>query len=144
MLLFSLYFDIKIILKLKLFLFPFKFHKFVCVCSQSYSTLCSPMACHTPGSSVHGIFQARIGEWVATSYSRGSSQPRDWTHVSCISCIASWLFTTVPSGFPHRFTHAFIFKKLSDNSHFWSWWFFKVFFTQYSLHHIWLKVLLYD
>ena len=37
-----------------------------------------------PGSSVHGIFQARILEWVATSYSRGSSQPRDRTRVSCI------------------------------------------------------------
>ena len=39
----------------------------------------------TPGSSVHGIFQARILEWVATSSSRGSSQTRDQTHVSCIS-----------------------------------------------------------
>ena len=36
-----------------------------------------------PGSSVHGIFQARILEWVAISFSRGSPQPRDWTQVSC-------------------------------------------------------------
>ena len=43
------------------------------------------------GSSVHGIFQARILEWVAISYSRGSSQPRDWTHISCISCIGRWI-----------------------------------------------------
>ena len=40
-----------------------------------------------PGSSVHGILQARILEWVAMPSSRGSSQPRDWTHVSYISCI---------------------------------------------------------
>ena len=40
-----------------------------------------------PGSSVHGILQARILEWVAISSSRGSSQPRDWTQVSCVSCI---------------------------------------------------------
>ena len=46
--------------------------------------LCNPMDCSPPGSPVHGIFQARILEWVAISSSRGSSQPRDWTHVSCI------------------------------------------------------------
>ena len=45
------------------------------------------MDCSQPGSSVHGIFQIRILEWVVISYSRGSSWPRDWTHVSCISCI---------------------------------------------------------
>ena len=42
------------------------------------------MDCSLPGSSVHGIFQARILEWVAISFSRGSSQPRDRTQVSCI------------------------------------------------------------
>ena len=45
------------------------------------------MDCIPPGSSVHGIFQARILEWVAISFSRGSSWPRDRTWVSCISCI---------------------------------------------------------
>ena len=44
-----------------------------------------PMDCSLPGSSVHGIFQARILEWVAISFSRGSSQPRDRTWVSCIA-----------------------------------------------------------
>ena len=44
---------------------------------QSYPTLCDPMDCSPPGSSVHGILQARILEWVAMSSSRGSSQPRD-------------------------------------------------------------------
>ena len=46
--------------------------------------LCDPMDCSLPGSSVHGIFQARILEWVATSYSRECSQSRDRTPVSCI------------------------------------------------------------
>ena len=63
----------------------------VCVCArvraQSCLTLCDPMDCSPPGSSVHEIFQARILEWVAISYSRGSSQPGDRTCVSCISCI---------------------------------------------------------
>ena len=45
---------------------------------------CDPMDCNPPGSSVHGIFQARILEWVAISFSRGSSPPRDRTPVSCI------------------------------------------------------------
>ena len=45
------------------------------------------MDCSLPGSPVHGIFQARILEWVTISSSRGSSQPRDWTLVTCVSCI---------------------------------------------------------
>ena len=53
--------------------------------AQSCLTLCDLMDCSPPGSSVHGISQARILEWVAISFSRGSSQPRDGTHVSCIS-----------------------------------------------------------
>ena len=55
--------------------------------TQSCPTLCNPMDCSLPGSSVHGIFQARILEWVAISHSRESSQPSDQTHISCISCI---------------------------------------------------------
>ena len=47
------------------------------------SDSCDPMDCSPPGSSVHSIFQARILEWVAISFSRGSSQPRDQTQVSC-------------------------------------------------------------
>ena len=53
--------------------------------AQSYPTLCSPMDCNLSGSSVHGIFQARVLEWVAISFSTGSSQPRDQTQVSCIA-----------------------------------------------------------
>ena len=47
------------------------------------SNSCDPMNCNSPGSSVHGISQARILEWVATSFSRGSSLPRERTWVSC-------------------------------------------------------------
>ena len=46
--------------------------------------LCDPMDCNLPGSSVHGILQARMPEWVVIPFSRGSSRPRDWTHVSYI------------------------------------------------------------
>ena len=59
----------------------------VCVCAQSCPTLCDSMDCSPPGSSVQGIFQVRILEWVAIYSSRGSSQPKDRTQVSCISCI---------------------------------------------------------
>ena len=51
--------------------------------SHSCLTLCSPMDCSPSGSSVHGIFQARILGWVAISFSWGSSPPRDWTRVFC-------------------------------------------------------------
>ena len=52
--------------------------------AQSCLTLCNPMDCRWPGPSVHGILQARILEWVARHFSRGSSQPRDRTQVFCI------------------------------------------------------------
>ena len=58
----------------------------VCVYAQSHSTLCNPMDCSRPGSSVHGIFQARILEWVAISHYRESSQLRDLTCITCVSC----------------------------------------------------------
>ena len=51
--------------------------------AQSCLTLCSPMDCSLPGFLVHGILQARILEWVAMPFSRGSSQLRDLTQVSC-------------------------------------------------------------
>ena len=59
----------------------------VYMCTQLCPTLCDPMDCSPPGSSVHGIFHASILEWTAISYSRGSSRPRDWTCMSCIPCI---------------------------------------------------------
>ena len=63
-----------------------RFRGALCVLvTQSCTTLCDPMDCSPPGSSVHGIFQARILECVAIPFSRGSSWPRDWTQVSCIA-----------------------------------------------------------
>ena len=62
-----------------------KFFTTVCEVTQSCLTLCNPMGCSPPGSSVHGILQARILEWVTIFFSRGSSQPRDQTQVSCIA-----------------------------------------------------------
>ena len=66
-----------------------------CLIAQSCLTPCDPMNCSLPDSSVHGISQARILEWVAISSSRGSSHPRDWTcisHICCVSCIAVGFF----------------------------------------------------
>ena len=56
---------------------------------------CDPIDYSPPGCSVHGISPARILEWVAIFFSRGSSRPRDWT---CISCISGRFFTTEPPG----------------------------------------------
>jgi len=60
--------------------------------AQSCLTLCNPMDCSLPGSTVHGVFQARILEWIAISFSRGTSQTRDWTWVSRIvgRCFTVW------------------------------------------------------
>ena len=60
--------------------------------SLSHVQLCDPMDCSLPGSSVHGIFLARILEWVVISFSRGTSQPRDRTQVSRIvgRCFTAW------------------------------------------------------
>ena len=61
---------------------------FMCLVTQLCPTLCNSMDCSPPGSSVHGIFQARILEWVAIFSFKGSSWTRAWTLVSCISYIA--------------------------------------------------------
>ena len=58
-----------------------------CCCVQPCPILCDPRDCSPPGSSICGIFQARILEWVAISSSRGPSQPRDRTLISSFSCI---------------------------------------------------------
>ena len=63
----------------------------MCSVAQSCLTLCNPMDCSPPGSSVHGILQARILEGVATPSSRGSSWPRYQIPVSCGSCIGRWV-----------------------------------------------------
>ena len=61
--------------------------------AQLCPILCDPMNCNPPDSSVHGISQSKILEWVAISFSRDSSWPRDQ---SCVSCIAGRFFTTEP------------------------------------------------
>ena len=63
----------------------------MCSVAQLCLTLCDLMDCSPPGSSVHGIFQARILEWVVISYSRGSSLPKNWTRVSGISYTGRWI-----------------------------------------------------
>ena len=63
----------------------------VCMCAESRPAFCNPVDCSLLGSSVHGIFQARILDWVAISYSRGYSQPRDQTYISRVSCIGRWI-----------------------------------------------------
>ena len=60
---------------------------------QSCSTLCDAMEWSPPDSSVRGILQARILEWVTMPSSRGSFRPRNQTHISCVSCIAGRFFT---------------------------------------------------
>ena len=70
---------------------------FVVLVAKSFLTTCYPMDYSPPGSSIHGFSQARILEWVAVSFSGGSSQLKDWTSVSCI---ASQFFTTEPPGKP--------------------------------------------
>ena len=68
---------------------------------QSCPTVCDPMHCSQPGSSVQGVLQARILEWVAVPFCRGSSWPRDWTGVSYKSPIlAGRFFILVPPGKP--------------------------------------------
>ena len=55
-------------------------------CTHMSNSTCDPKDYSPPGSSGHGILQARILEWVAISFSRASSWPRDWTHISHVSC----------------------------------------------------------
>ena len=69
---------------------PFEFLQKVKVKSLRRVWLCGPMDCSLPGSSIHGIFQARILDWVAISFSRGSSRP--WNQIE-VSWIAGEFFT---------------------------------------------------
>ena len=67
-------------------------------CVFSWVQLCDPMDCSPPGSSIHGVLQASILQWVALSSPRGSSWPREWTRIFCVSGIAGGFFTIEPSG----------------------------------------------
>ena len=110
--------------------FPNGILSFPCVLSHcSRPTLCDPMDYSPPGSSVHGILQARILERVAVSFSRGSSRPRDWSFAFCASCIgrAESLPLSYPGSpifffFPHP---VFFFKKKRYLFiYFWLFWVF--------------------
>ena len=68
-----------------------------CLFTESRPTLCDPMDCSLPGSSVHGISQARILQWVAISSARGSCQVKDQT---CVPALAGGYFTAEPPGKP--------------------------------------------
>ena len=76
--------------------------KIACLSAQplSHIRLCNPMDHSPPGSSIYGIFQAKTLEWVAISFSRGSSPPRDQIHFSCIP--GEFFFTTEPQGKPQK------------------------------------------
>ena len=72
-----------------------------CLLSRfSHIPLCNSMNCSPPGSSVHGILQARIQEWAAVPSSRRSLRPMDWSHDSWASFIADGFFTTELPGKP--------------------------------------------
>ena len=62
--------------------------------AQLCPSVCDPMDCSPPGSSVHGTLQAAILEWVAIPFSRGSFQPRDWTWVFCTTDIFFTIWAT--------------------------------------------------
>ena len=97
-----------------------KFHKktglssayHVCMCSVA-SGLCNPIGYSLPGYSVHGIFQARILEWVAISYSRGSFQLKDRTHVSWVYCMGQ-IFYHCATWEPHEDILIFHFSLFSS------------------------------
>ena len=71
-------------------------------CFSRGQLFCNPMDYSPPGSSVRGVFQARILEWAAMPSSRASSPPRDGTCISYASCTAGGFFTTVPPGKPQK------------------------------------------
>ena len=80
-------------------------------CAPSCPTLCNPMDCSPPGSSVHGIFQARMLERVGISFSRGYSQSRDHTPVSWSPALAGGFFPTESHGSPGPMERAAIARQ---------------------------------
>ena len=84
--------------------------------AQSCPTLCDPMDCSLPGSSIHGIFQARVLEWVAISFSRGSSQPEDRTQVSHIAGRRFAVWATRESLFLSTDWNSFHTSRLKSNA----------------------------
>ena len=91
-----------------------------CLVTKSCLTLCDPMDCSPPGSSVHGISQARILEWDAISFSNGYSRPRDWTQVSCIGRWILYYWAIREAGLKHnihtQFRHRTALRYLKEDS----------------------------
>ena len=89
---------------------------------QSCLTLYDPMDCSLPGSSVHGSLQARILEWVVIPFSRGSSQPRDWTWVFCITGRFFTLLNTgeAPTAY-NNLQWNIIYKSTETLTEYWYW-----------------------
>ena len=79
-------------------------------------SLCGPIDCGPPGSSVHGIFQEKILELVAISYSRGSSWLRNQTHISCVSCSDSLPLTP-----PGKYIYVCMEKAMAPHSSTLAW-----------------------
>ena len=86
--------------------------------AQSCPTLCDLVDCSLPGSSVHEILQARILEWVAISFSRGSSQPRGRTQISCIGvrCFNLWATREAPGANPKPYIFLSLYPTLENLS----------------------------
>ena len=100
--------------------------------TQSCPTLCNPVDCSQPGSSIHGIFQARVLEWVAISFSRGSSRPRDQTQVCHI---VGRRFTIGPTLLIHKHPLSLFFLSCS-------WQCFRAFRVHGSLAHVLFSLIL--
>ena len=106
----------------------------VCWVAQLCPALCNLMYYSPPGSSVHGILQARILGWVAVSFSRGSSQPRDQTQASSVSCTAGRFFTTAPPGEAHIYIYPLFFRSPQSTEQ--SFLCYRIGYHQLSILHI--------
>ena len=103
--------------------------------AQWHSALCDPMDYSPLGSSVHGILQARILQRVAISLSRGSSQSRDWTHISCVSGTGRQILYHCATWEVHYFLGMFL-SKLHGST----WYFLK----DVEDHIIWSKHVVFE
>ena len=96
-----------------MWVYYFHYCSIVCYCclvTKLYLTFCDSMNCSPPGSSLHRISHARILEWVAISFSRQSSWPRDRTY---ISCLASGFFSTESPGKSNFIVYIYVSTKMS-------------------------------
>ena len=111
--------------------------KTVAVCRWHDTTYCDPIDCSLPGSSVHGIFQARVLEWVAISFSRGSSQSKDRTRVSCIAgrCFTIWATREAQEIYIYIYIHTHIYTYIYTHTHIYTY--------IYTHTHIYIHIYIY-